>query len=32
MDRNSKAIKILVWIIIGIMIFTTFLALFYAVM
>lgn len=32
MDRNSKGIKILVWTLIGIMIFTTFLALFYAVM
>ena len=31
MNKDSKGIKILVWSLIGIMIFTTFLALVYAV-
>ncbi len=32
MNRDSKALKIVVWLLIGIMIFTTFLALIYNVL
>lgn len=32
MSRDSKAIKIVVWLLIGITIFTTFLALIYSVL